>query len=271
MEAACTAQLFAPEVADLVNATPGPYVSKNAITAQVRLRGITKRPGFSGYPKEPSVVPEHVRHLVEAAKAAPPEFVPRQTWTPERVALIHGYSAAEDTRALVQRINELDGRPINGNILRNKSWNLGLVRPVGFRPIYVKRRRLVTVSDIEAHKRTAKQIDRPAPFARTNFVGAWLAEDGLDDPFGRTLASVLSFLPNTLDAETREEIAQDVALACLESGDAVIDHRTLARTALSRHRADFGNRWKFRSLEDVVPGTDNLRLVDTIASDRFHF
>lgn len=85
------------------------------------------------------------------------------------------------------------------------------------------------------------------------------------------LLKISSLLPMSLPAHIRDDVRQEIVLAVLTGEIRYREIGSKVREFISRvfklHPARFGPV----SLDAIVPGTDNLRLIDTIESDRPHF
>lgn len=94
--------------------------------------------------------------------------------------------------------------------------------------------------------------------------------NGRDDPTN-LLAIVNAAVPPHIPHFIRADVCQDVLLAILEGR---VPSRGIGREAAMA----LNKVWKMHpflfgpvSLDQVIPGTDGLRIIDTIANDREHF
>jgi hypothetical protein len=73
-----------------------------------------------------------------------------------------------------------------------------------------------------------------------------------------------------LEDQLKDDLIQDVFLEVLENRAPLSE---LGAFIKGRTKAMHGevSKFKFISLDAVIPGTENLRLIDTIESDRLHF
>lgn len=83
-------------------------------------------------------------------------------------------------------------------------------------------------------------------------------------------AAAVAAVPRTLPRDVRMDVVSAIVLAVLEGEFAEADIASEAKRFVTAHYRMF-DQFKHRSLDAVIPGTENLRLGDTIASDAFHF
>ncbi len=92
-----------------------------------------------------------------------------------------------------------------------------------------------------------------------------------DDATG-LLALVNSLVPPQVPHFIRADVCQDVILAILEGDVAAGENLTgAARKALTKVRRMHPFLFAPLSLDQEIPGTDGLRMIDTIRSDQPHF
>lgn len=113
---------------------------------------------------------------------------------------------------------------------------------------------------IEAEKKRRARI----PLVRAENRRAFDA-----DPAGM-YARIRRAVPRHCPSDVRDDIAADISIALLD-GELELDEieRSVTRFVSAHYRA---REWhEAHSLDAIIPGTDNLRLVDTIAADAAHF
>ena len=71
-------------------------------------------------------------------------------------------------------------------------------------------------------------------------------------------------MPRGVDPMLREDIMSDIYLGIREGRLHPRDIATMAKVYISAGYAAFANRWGAVSIDAVMPGTDDLRLVDMI-------
>jgi hypothetical protein len=272
--AARTAGLLSYQVADLVNGTPGPKIGATSAAGKLRNLGlIPNLVGSGARAGGPPVPEEPFKALVQAAIDAEPEYYKRKTWTAERMEIFKRYGSGEDSKLLAYEINKLPGVPVTPARIRLHATITGVLRPTGWRPVVVRghRKALILPSDRAAYQRELAarlqaRIDRReaaqhrrlnpvTPYVRTNFLAYWLQKNA-DDPFGALMKRVLTLVPSNLMAHDREEIAQDVALACLDTTADMSDLKELVQFAVTKHRRE-NNPFGIRSLDQQISDDDD--------------
>jgi hypothetical protein len=73
-----------------------------------------------------------------------------------------------------------------------------------------------------------------------------------------------------LDDVLREDLIQEMLLDVLENRTPLPELGRVIRAKVSAMRGEV-SKFKFVSLDSIIPGTEDMRLIDTIESDRFHF
>jgi len=91
-----------------------------------------------------------------------------------------------------------------------------------------------------------------------------------DDPTG-LLAMVNRMVPAQVPHFIRADVCQDIILAILEGSLRPGEMKTAVPKALARVRRMHPFLFAPISLDQEIPGTDGLRMIDTIDSDRMHF
>lgn len=82
------------------------------------------------------------------------------------------------------------------------------------------------------------------------------------------LTAINDIVPKGLPDHLRADIAQEMIMDVL-AGNLILES---AAAHVQRYiRRSYGDCYRLSSLDAPVAGTENLRLIDTIASDRFHF
>lgn len=87
------------------------------------------------------------------------------------------------------------------------------------------------------------------------------------------LVQLAAFVPRGFPEEIRDDLLNDLVVVVM-SGEVRLpdlnDERVLRRYTL-RSRRLLGETWGQMSLDDIVPGTESMRWVDTLADDHPHF
>lgn len=83
--------------------------------------------------------------------------------------------------------------------------------------------------------------------------------------------AVNAAVSRSLPEHVRADICQDVLIDVLEGRATINSLGESIRLALRRHRKTHSDGWMPASLDDIVPGTDNLRRGDLIPNDAPHF
>jgi hypothetical protein len=73
-----------------------------------------------------------------------------------------------------------------------------------------------------------------------------------------------------LEDQLRDDLLQDMFLEVLENRTPLAELGMIIRDKVKAMRGEV-SKFKFVSLDSIIPGTEDLRLIDTIESDRFHF
>ncbi|AHE55883.1 hypothetical protein [Sphingomonas sanxanigenens] len=71
-------------------------------------------------------------------------------------------------------------------------------------------------------------------------------------------------VPRSVDPMLREDIMSDIYLGIREGRLHPCEIATMAKVYISAGYAAFANRWGAVSLDAAMPGTDDLRIIDTI-------
>ena len=111
-------------------------------------------------------------------------------------------------------------------------------------------------------------IVRP-PTARVLLRYPYIAEGTVS--VDRLMMEVNDAVPRHLPDHVRADVCQEMLAALLGQEIVASDIRGQVKNYLRRHYQSYSDRFRFASLDAVLPGTDNLRYLDTIASDREHF
>ncbi len=82
------------------------------------------------------------------------------------------------------------------------------------------------------------------------------------------LEAINALVPHTLPEHIRADVCQEMIVDVFTGALALERAATEARRYINRA---YGDSYRFVSLDAPIRGTDDLRLIDTIADDRFHF
>lgn len=85
------------------------------------------------------------------------------------------------------------------------------------------------------------------------------------------MENIMRLIPRSLHPELREDLRNDFVRDILAGEITVQQVPRVMRRYAAEARKMMSNRFKFVSLDDTIPGTDGLAIVDTIAADRLHF
>lgn len=119
-------------------------------------------------------------------------------------------------------------------------------------------------------ERNPRNGHQPEPRWRSEDAPYPYLSDDRTDPTG-LLALVNGLVPPHIPHFIRADVCQDVLVGILEGTVAPGRLKEAITTALRRVRKMHPSLYGPISLDRVIPGTDGLRLIDTIASDSEHF
>lgn len=86
----------------------------------------------------------------------------------------------------------------------------------------------------------------------------------------RIYAAAAAVVPARLPRDVRDDVIAALVLGVIEKRFTIADMPAQAKAHLTAHYRDFG-QFRTVSLDDVMPGIDRFRRVETIAADAFHF
>lgn len=90
--------------------------------------------------------------------------------------------------------------------------------------------------------------------------------------YAKTLmADVMKMIPRSLHPELREDLRNDIVRDILAGELTFAKVPQVMKSYAAKARRMLNDRYKFVSLDDVIPGTDGVCRIDTIAADQPHF
>jgi hypothetical protein len=92
-----------------------------------------------------------------------------------------------------------------------------------------------------------------------------------DGNSGALIKKVMQLIPRNLPPQLRDDLCQELLISLI-AGETTMEKLPLViKSKATKVRKLLGETWKQRSLNDVVPGTDRITLLDTLAADHPHF
>lgn len=199
-------------------------------------------PGLSGY----------VRELLPWYKGPPQLARVSEESRRSRNVGVGGWRTFEDRRPVATPL------PKNWNNLALRKSNAELIELLGVSQNIISRWRRET--GLKAVVRDARAEARPA------LIYPFLIHDA-GKPEHDLLRKVNEAVPRYLDPELRADICQDLVVGIL-CGDFSVDDLGLPAKEMTRRvRKMFPDKYGPLSLDAIMAGTDDLKLLDTIADD----
>lgn len=86
-------------------------------------------------------------------------------------------------------------------------------------------------------------------------------------PEQNLVAQVYAMVPKSIPHEIRGDLCQDLIVGVLSGETSVENIPNVIRSYAAKARKIMPDRWRNISIDDVMPGTDNMRLIDTLADE----
>lgn len=189
-----------------------------------------------------------------------------------RLAKKHGITsrggrAAQKARKRIERSTAFPVQDIiaayqDGSSLDRTGARFGISRDV------VKRILLDADTPMRVYSERASKTVASSP-RREELAYPYLTNES-SDPTG-LLSLVNSLIPPQIPHFIRADVCQDVLLGILEGTIAPGELKASVPGALKRVRKMHPSLFGPISLDRIIPGTDGLRMIDTIPTDREHF
>jgi hypothetical protein len=82
---------------------------------------------------------------------------------------------------------------------------------------------------------------------------------------------IVEMVPKTFPPELKGDLCQEILASLMAGETSMKDLAGTIKKKATKVRKLLAETWKQRSLDEVVPGTERLRLIDTIRADQQHY